>query len=121
MVSKSCSGESVPLIPMSATDSNQLETALLNLAVNARDAMPRGGKLTIETTNAYLDETYAAANEEVKPGQYAMIAVSDTGVGMAKDVIAKAFDPFFTTKDSGQGTGWDFRRYTASSSNPAGT
>jgi PAS domain S-box-containing protein len=88
-----------------SVDPNQLEAALLNLAVNARDAMPGGGKLTIETTNAYLDDDYAAAHQEVKPGQYAMIAVSDTGIGMTKDIIAKAFDPFFTTKESAQGTG----------------
>jgi PAS domain S-box-containing protein len=88
-----------------SVDPNQLETALLNLGVNARDAMPQGGKLTIETSNAYLDETYAAAHQEVKAGQYAMIAVSDTGSGMTKEVAEKAFDPFFTTKQSGQGTG----------------
>jgi PAS domain S-box-containing protein len=88
-----------------AADTNQLENALLNLAVNARDAMPAGGKLTIETANALLDEAYAASNQEVAPGQYIMLAVTDSGYGMTPDVIAKAFDPFFTTKKTGEGTG----------------
>ena len=86
-------------------DPNQLETAIVNLAVNARDAMPNGGKLTIETANAHLDEAYVADAAEVAAGQYAVIAVSDTGDGMAKDVLEHAFEPFFTTKPTGQGTG----------------
>ena len=86
-------------------DPNQLENALLNLAVNARDAMPEGGKLTIETGNAHLDELYAAGHAEITTGQYVQIAVSDTGAGMSPEVLAQAFEPFFTTKDAGHGTG----------------
>jgi CheY-like chemotaxis protein len=87
------------------TDANQLESAILNLAVNARDAMPEGGKLTIETANAHLDDMYAAAHAGLSQGQYVMIAVSDTGVGMTPEIARKAFDPFFTTKSVGKGTG----------------
>jgi CheY-like chemotaxis protein len=86
-------------------DPNQLENVIINLAVNARDAMPDGGCLTIETQNAHLDERYPAAQVDVAPGQYVLIAVSDTGSGMPEDVIAKAFDPFFSTKGIGKGTG----------------
>jgi signal transduction histidine kinase/ActR/RegA family two-component response regulator len=89
----------------SHADANQLENALLNLCINARDAMPEGGKLTIETLNAYLDEAYAAEHIDVPAGQYVLIAVTDTGGGMTPEIIAKAFDPFFSTKAVGQGTG----------------
>jgi PAS domain S-box-containing protein len=92
------------------SDPNQLESAILNLAINARDAMQEsnaaGGRLTIETANTYLDDAYARARgDEVRPGQYVQISVTDTGTGMPQDVIEKAFDPFFTTKPTGQGTG----------------
>jgi len=86
-------------------DSVQLESAILNLALNARDAMPEGGKLTIEAANIYLDQHYSRFNPEITPGQYVMIAVSDNGSGMSPETLARAFEPFFTTKSAGQGTG----------------
>jgi PAS domain S-box-containing protein len=86
-------------------DPVQLEAAILNLALNARDAMPHGGRLTIETHNAHLDEQYCRRHADIRPGQYVQIAITDTGSGMSEDVIARAFDPFFTTKQVGQGTG----------------
>ncbi|TWB12244.1 signal transduction histidine kinase [Nitrospirillum amazonense] len=87
------------------SDVNQLESAILNLAINARDAMPDGGILTIETSRATLDRSYTHRHDGLSPGDYVMIRVSDTGMGMPPDVVAKAFDPFFTTKPIGQGTG----------------
>jgi CheY-like chemotaxis protein len=86
-------------------DPSQLSTAILNLALNARDAMPSGGKLTLETRNVVLDDNYARANNDVTPGSYVMIAVSDTGVGMPPEVMDKVFEPFFTTKEVGKGSG----------------
>jgi PAS domain S-box-containing protein len=86
-------------------DPAQVESALLNLALNARDAMPSGGRLTVEITNASLDDDYARNVEEVIPGQYIMLAVSDTGVGMDEATKARVFEPFFTTKSDGKGTG----------------
>jgi signal transduction histidine kinase len=96
--------ESAGLWPAFA-DPAQVENAILNLAINARDAMPEGGKLTIETANIVLDDRYADGNDEVQPGQYIMIAVSDTGHGMPAEVAARAFEPFFTTKEEGKGSG----------------
>jgi PAS domain S-box-containing protein len=86
-------------------DPNQLESALVNLAINARDAMPGGGSITIESTNVYADEDYCRSNPELTPGQYVLICVSDDGSGMSPDVLSHAFEPFFTTKELGQGTG----------------
>ena len=92
-------------IPPIKVDPGRLENALLNLSINARDAMPEGGTITIETLTATLDQSYAAENPGVRAGRYALIAISDTGTGMTKEVAEKAFQPFFTTKEVGQGTG----------------
>jgi len=86
-------------------DPSQMEAAILNLVVNAKDAMAAGGKLTIETANSFIDEGYARRNADISVGQYVQIAVSDTGAGMSRDIQDRAFEPFFTTKEPGQGTG----------------
>jgi two-component system, NtrC family, sensor kinase len=86
-------------------DAAELESVLVNLAVNARDAMPKGGKLTVEASNSYLDDAYCSRHIDVKPGQYVLISVTDNGVGMTEDVVQHAFEPFYTTKQAGQGTG----------------
>ena len=91
--------------PRALIDPSQLESAILNLAINARDAMPNGGKLTVETQAAYLDRFYAEKNPDVVPGNYVLVAVSDTGTGMAPELLEKVFQPFFTTKGQGKGSG----------------
>jgi signal transduction histidine kinase/ActR/RegA family two-component response regulator len=105
-------GEDIELITVAAaepadvrTDPGQLEQVVMNIVVNARDAMPGGGKLILETANAEVDQTYAGPNVDLKPGSYVVLAVSDTGMGMAPEIQTHLFEPFFTTKGPGKGTG----------------
>ncbi len=91
-------------LPFALADSGQLENAILNLSINARDAMPNGGCLTIETASVFLDGNYAQQENDVKPGPYLMVAVSDNGTGMSPEVLERVFDPFFTTKEVGKGS-----------------
>lgn len=92
-------------LPHGVADENQLESAILNLVINARDAMPRGGRLTVETSYLEIDEAYASGRAEMSPGRYVVVAVSDTGLGIEPAILEKVFDPFFTTKPLGEGTG----------------
>ena len=105
-------GESIELVVLPGkdlgyveADPGQIEQVLINLSVNSRDAMPEGGKITIETANVDLEEAESSAYDSIEPGSYVMISVSDTGIGMTEEVKSHLFEPFFTTKDIGDGTG----------------